>query len=147
MAARARLGLPHHLARRGLRLTGPRRAVLHVLAEGRVPMTVPDIHARLAPGRANIASVYRTVQLLTRLNLVRSIDTTRRSRRYELSEPFTGHHHHLICQACGRIDDLDGCVLTDEVLTTLTRSVRHSRQFQVSDHEIRLFGICRTCAP
>jgi Fe2+ or Zn2+ uptake regulation protein len=93
---RVRLELPHHPARRGLRLTGPRRAVLDVLAESRVPMTAVDIHARLSPRRANIVSVYRTLHLLTRLSLVRSTDTTRRSRRYELSEPFTGHHHHLI---------------------------------------------------
>jgi Fur family ferric uptake transcriptional regulator len=120
--------------------------VLDVLAESRMPMTVPEIHARLSPRRANIASVYRTVHLLTGLSLVRSTDTTRRSRRYELTEPFTGHHHHLICQACGRIEDLEGCVLTDEVLARLTRSVRVSRQFQVLEHELRLFGRCRDCA-
>jgi Fur family ferric uptake transcriptional regulator len=120
--------------------------VLDVLAETRVPMTVGEIHARLSPRRANIVSVYRTVHLLTRLNLVRSTDATRGSQRYELTEPFTGHHHHLICQACGRIEDLDGCALSDEVLARLTRTVRHSRQFQVLEHELRLFGLCRSCA-
>jgi Fe2+ or Zn2+ uptake regulation protein len=120
--------------------------VLDVLVENRVPMTVTDIHAPLSPRRANIASIYRTVHLLRHLNLLRSIDTTRRSRRYELTEPFTGHHHHLICQAWGRIEDLDGCVLADDVLARLTRSVRHARQFQVLEHEIRLLGLCRSYA-
>jgi Fur family ferric uptake transcriptional regulator len=109
-------------------------------------MTVSEIHARLSPRRASIVSVYRTVHLLTRLNLVRSTDTTRRSERYELTEPFTGHHHHLVCHTCGRIEDLDGCVLSDEVLARLTRSVRRARRFQVLEHELRLFGRCGNCA-
>jgi Fe2+ or Zn2+ uptake regulation protein len=144
VADRARQRLPHLLARRGLRLTRPRRAVLAVLAESRVPMTVSEIHARLSP-RANVVSVYRTVNLLVRLHLVRLTDATRQGQRYELAEAFTGHHHHLLCEACGRIEDLDGCVLSQEVLTRVTRSVRHSRQFHGNGRELQLFGRCRNC--
>jgi Fur family ferric uptake transcriptional regulator len=151
-SADVRQTLPHSLARRGLRLTGPRRAVLDVLAESREPLTVTEIHARLTGGQAHVVSVYRTVHLLVRLRLVRPTDVvrptdaTRGSRRYELGEEFTGHHHHLICQGCGRIEDLDGCWLADAVLTRLTRYVRRTRRFEVSEHEVRLFGLCRRCA-
>ena len=151
-SAGARQTLPHLLARRGLRLTGPRRAVLDVLAESREPLTVADLHERLGGRRAHIVSVYRTVHLLVRLRLVRPTDAvrpadaTRGSRRYELGEEFTGHHHHLICQGCGRIEDLDGCWLADAVLTRLTRYVRRMRRFDVSEHEVRLFGLCQRCA-
>ncbi len=144
--------LPHLLARGGERLTGPRRAVLDVLANSRVPLTVAEIHARLSGRRAHVASVYRTVHLLVRMRLVRPTDSVRPtdaargSRRYELAEQFTGHHHHLICQSCGRIEDLEGCVLTDAALTQLTRYVRRTRRFEVTEHEVRLFGLCRRCA-
>jgi Fur family ferric uptake transcriptional regulator len=120
-SADVRQTLPHLLARRGLRLTGPRRAVLDVLAESREPLTVAEIHQRLGGNRAHVVSVYRTVHLL-------------------------GHHHHLICQGCGRIEDLDGCWLADAVLTRLTRYVRRTRRFEVSEHEVRLFGLCQRCA-
>ena len=70
-AANVRETLPHLLARRGLRLTGPRRAVLDVLADSRIPLTVPEIHARLGGRQAHIVSVYRTVHMLVRLRLVR----------------------------------------------------------------------------
>jgi Fur family ferric uptake transcriptional regulator len=73
------------------------------------------------------------------------MDAMRRSRRYELAEQFTGHHHHLICQGCGRIEDLDGCVLADGTLTQVIRYVRRRRRFEVSDHEVRLFGLCERC--
>jgi Fur family ferric uptake transcriptional regulator len=151
-SAAVRETLPHLLVRRGLRLTGPRRAVLEVLAGSREPLTVPEIHARLGGRRAHIVSVYRTVHLLMRLRLVRPTDSLRReaalrgSHRYELAEEFTGHHHHLICQGCGAIEDLDGCLLADAALTRLARYVRRTRRFAVTEHEVRLFGLCRRCA-
>jgi Fur family ferric uptake transcriptional regulator len=144
--------LPHLLARGGERLTGPRRAVVDVLATSRMPLTVADIHARLTGRPVHLASVYRTVHLLVRMRLVRPTDAVRPgdaargSRRYELAEQFTGHHHHLICQGCGRIEDLDGCALPDAALTRLTRYARRARRFQVTEHEVRLFGVCERCA-
>ena len=151
-ARHPRQALPHLLARRGLRLTGPRRAVLDVLARSRVPLTVAGIHRQLAPSPVHIVSVYRTVHLLVRMRLVRPTDSVRptdaarAARRYELAEQFTGHHHHLICQGCGRIEDLEGCVLADHALAQLTRSVRRTRRFEVTEHEVRLFGLCQRCA-
>ncbi len=139
-------GLLPQLARRGLRLTRPRRAVLDVLAESRAPLAVTDIYSRLGPGRPNIVSVYRTINRLTQLHLVRMTDASSRSRRYELAEQFTGHHHHLICQGCGRIEDLKGCLLADAALTQLIREVRRTRRFEVSEHEVRFFGLCQRCA-
>jgi Fe2+ or Zn2+ uptake regulation protein len=109
LSSDARLDLPDLLARRGLRRTGPRRAVLDVLADSRTPLTVPEIHARLGGRRAHIVSVYRTLHTLVRLRLVRPTDAVplaaalRGSQRYELAEELTGHHHHLICRGCGAI--------------------------------------------
>jgi Fur family transcriptional regulator, ferric uptake regulator len=151
-SAAVRDTLPNLLARRGLRLTGPRRAVLDVLVGSRVPLTVPEIHARLGGRRAHIVSVYRTVHMLVRLRLVRPTASLRLgaalrgSQRFELAEEFTGHHHHLICQGCGAIEDLDGCLLADAALTQLARYVRRTRRFEVTEHEVRLFGLCRQCA-
>jgi Fur family ferric uptake transcriptional regulator len=122
-----------------------------VLARNDEPLTVAQIHQRLDGGHAHLVSVYRTVHLLVRMRLVRPTDAVcptdamRGSRRYELAEQFTGHHHHLICQGCGRIEDLDGCVLADGILTQVIRYVRRRRRFEVSDHEVRLFGLCERC--
>ncbi len=145
MTTATRIAIPHLLARRGHRLTGPRRAVLNVLGESGVPLTVAEIHSRVGHHRVNIVSVYRTVKLLVAEGLLRATDSTHGGQRYELGEQFTGHHHHLICQSCGRIEDLEGCPLTDDSLARLNQRVRHSRQFRVTDHEIRLFGLCREC--
>ena len=150
-SADARQRLPHLLADRGLRLTGPRRAVLDALAASRTPLTVPEIHGRLGGRRAHLVSVYRTVHMLVRLRLVRPAASLRLgtglrgSQRFELAEEFTGHHHHLICRGCGAIEDLEGCLLADAPLTKLARYVRRTRRFEVTEHEVRLFGRCRRC--
>jgi Fur family ferric uptake transcriptional regulator len=137
--------IPRLLARQGYRLTGPRRAVFESLAASREPRTVAEIHESVGSARANLVSVYRTVKLLCEIGLVRATDSTQGHRRYELAEPFTAHHHHLICRRCGRIEDLEGCLLEADVLGRLARRVRQSHRFQVTDHELRFFGICRRC--
>jgi Fur family ferric uptake transcriptional regulator len=137
--------IPRLLARRGYRITAPRRAVLDALATSQEPRTVVQLHRALGGGRANLVSVYRTVKLLCDVGLVRATDAARGQRRYELAEPFTAHHHHLICRQCGQIEDLDGCLLEAGVLTRLGRRVRQSHRFRVTDHELRFFGVCRRC--
>jgi Fe2+ or Zn2+ uptake regulation protein len=137
--------IPRLLARRGYRITAPRRAVLGALAASQEPRTVAQLHHALGGERANLVSVYRTVKLLCDVGLVRATDATQGQRRYELAEPFMAHHHHLICRLCGQIEDLDGCLLDADVLTRLGRRVRQSHRFRVTDHELRFFGVCRRC--
>jgi Fur family ferric uptake transcriptional regulator len=137
--------IPRLLARRGYRITAPRRAVLEALATAQEPRTVAQLHGALGGERVNLVSVYRTVKLLCDTGLVRETDATQGQRRYELAEPFMAHHHHLICRRCGHIEDLEGCLVEPDVLARLGRRVRHSHQFRVTDHELRFFGVCRRC--
>ena len=137
--------IPRLLARRGYRITGPRRAVLEALASSQEPRTVSQLHRALGVERVNLVSVYRTVKLLCDVGLVRATDVAQGQRRYELAEPFMAHHHHLICQRCGHIEDLDGCLIEPEVLVRLGRRVRQSHRFHVTEHELRFFGVCRRC--
>jgi Fur family ferric uptake transcriptional regulator len=129
----------------GYRMTAPRRQVLNALAASGTPLSVGEIHRRLKDPRVNLASVYRTVHLLLRLKVLRAVDSPSGGQRFELTDRFTGHHHHLICQACGRIEDLEGCLLEDRVWRAVNRRVRRSRRFRVLDHELRLIGTCQDC--
>ncbi len=141
----ARDAIPRLLARRGYRITAPRRAVLDAFVTSHEPRTVAQLHRSLGGERVNLVSVYRTVKLLCDVGLVRATDAAQGQRRYELAEPFTAHHHHLICRRCGQIEDLEGCLLEPDVLARLGRRVRQSHRFRVTDHELRFFGICRRC--
>jgi Fur family ferric uptake transcriptional regulator len=131
------------LTARGVRLTRPRRAVVHVVSELQRPVSAAEIHERLH-GRG---SVYRTIALFCRLDVMRLATSSRGTQRFELSERFTGHHHHLVCRTCGDVQDLDGCVLRKPVLARLEQQIRRTTQFQVMDHDLRLYGVCARCAP
>jgi Fe2+ or Zn2+ uptake regulation protein len=135
------------VVRLGYRLTGPRRVVADVLVAAREPLTVAQIHQAAGPHPPNLASVYRAIHLLARTGLARMTDAgrSRPTARYELTEPFAPHHHHLICQACGRIEDLDGCPVPAGALQRLSRRLGRAAGFQVTAHELRLFGRCRRC--
>jgi Fur family ferric uptake transcriptional regulator len=141
------LVLGETVVRLGYRLTGPRRVVADVLAATREPLTVAQIHQAAGSDRPNLASVYRAIHLLARIGLARMTDAgrSRPTARYELTEPFAPHHHHLICQACGRIEDLDGCPVPADALRRLSRRLARAAGFQVTAHELRLFGRCQGC--
>jgi Fur family ferric uptake transcriptional regulator len=141
-----RITIPSLLVGRGFRLTIPRRAVVNVLVDEGKPMSVAEIHGRLRKQSVNLVSVYRTVQLLRGLGLLRVADTSKGIQRFELAEAFTGHHHHLICQSCGRVEDMDGCVLAEKALASLHRRVRRAQRFRVTGHDLKLFGLCQDCA-
>lgn len=130
---------------RGYRLTTPRRRVLAALLASDAPLSAAEIHRRLRRQRINLASVYRTIYLLLQLAVLRVTDAASGEQRFELAGPFNSHHHHLICQGCGRIQDLEGCPLEDKALRAVNRRVRRSRRFRVVDHELRLIGACGDC--
>ena len=147
MATDPTSSIAHALARRGYRLTRPRRAVLEAVARAQEPVTVGAIHEAIGGRRANLVSVYRTVNLLSAIGLLRVLHggVGRREARYELNEPFSGHHHHLVCQACGRIEDVAGCLIPDDDLARVSRRLLRLRRFRVTEHDLRLLGTCQTC--
>jgi Fur family ferric uptake transcriptional regulator len=144
-AAHPRHAIPTAIASRGFRLTGPRRAVVDIVVRHPGPLTVAEIRGRLKGRPANLVSIYRAVNLLCRLGLLRVADASTGTQRFELAEQFTGHHHHLICQRCGRVEDLEGCLLGDAVLDEIRQRVRRSRSFRMTEHDLKLFGLCRHC--
>jgi len=133
------------LADRGYRTTAPRRQVLDVLVASGTPLSAAAIHRGLENRRINLASVYRTIHVLLRLEVLRVIDAIGGEKRFELTDSLTAHHHHLICQDCGRIEDLEGCPLEERALRAVNRRVRRSRRFRIVQHELRLIGACADC--
>ncbi len=123
----------------GYAWTRPRSTVLHVLVGAGAPLKVEEIHDRLGQwpgGRGiNLSSVYRTVNLLHALRVVRRVLLGDGPQRYELAEDFRAHHHHFVCEACGRIEDVPRCPLEGADLGA-----------GVSSHHLELFGVCRECA-
>jgi Fur family ferric uptake transcriptional regulator len=124
------------LEAQGHRVTPSRRAVIAAILSQRDHFTVDDLLRRCRG--AGRATVFRTVRLLTDLGVVCRVLLEDGSLHYRLSE--RGHHHHLVCTDCGRVEDLDQCIITD-----FTRDLAQSSGFEVEGHWLELYGRCAAC--
>jgi len=128
------------LRSRGLKLTQARQAVLQVLGTASGHLRVTEVHRRarrIAPG-IGLASVYRTMELLARLNLVRPVHMEHRHRHYARVEEV--HGHHVVCTGCGLVIEFSDCGVD-----RLARSLAKRTRFRIDDHSIELYGRCPTC--
>jgi Fur family ferric uptake transcriptional regulator len=130
------------LARSGYRRGGARRAVIELLGDQRCALTAHEIDERLRDaGRAvGRASVYRALEQLTELHLVTRLEVGQDAARYEPVHPGGEHHHHLVCDRCGRIRPFE-----DRELETAIARVSRRVRFDVGDHDVVLHGACERC--
>lgn len=126
------------LSSNGLRLTTPRVAVFNALKEAPQPLSVVEI-IRLLP-EIDSVSVYRTIDLFTKLSITVSVSHGWK-QRYELAEPFQPHHHHIRCNQCEKLIDLDWPELEQQI-----EAISHKHQFHITGHSFELNGICSDCA-
>lgn len=130
------------LAAAGHRRGGARNAVVELLEQQRCALSAQEIDDRLrAQGRGvGRASVYRILELLSELRLVQRIDVGQGVARYERHQPDGDHHHHLVCNLCGRIAPFE-----DPTLEQAIERVSRRLSFAVDDHEVVLHGACGDC--
>lgn len=113
----------------GYKLTVPREKILAVLEKARMPYSAQEIHKALKR-RVDLASVYRSLKLFTRLGLVMS-ENIREEKKY-----FLGHsHHHIVCRICNTIK----CVPCSEPNIEV-------KGFYDIKHELTITGTCKKCS-
>ncbi|MDZ4278836.1 MAG: Fur family transcriptional regulator [Dehalococcoidia bacterium] len=121
---------------RGHRITASRRRVLQALLEAPAHFTVEDVLQRLPDvGRA---TVFRAMKLLQDLNLVCRVLMEDGSLHYRLSA--RGHHHHLVCRSCGRVEDFATCDVS-----SLVEQLARSTEYEIEGHWLEVYGQCASC--
>ncbi len=128
----------------GQRYTGQRRRLVDILARAGSPLALPDI----LRGRRDLAqsSVYRNLVGLEQAGVVSRVMTEDEHGRYELAEALTGHHHHLICQGCGRVQDLPLPADFERALDRTLDRMGAEAGFAEVSHRLDLIGLCGACA-
>jgi Fe2+ or Zn2+ uptake regulation protein len=129
------------LASKGCRITASREAIVGILQEAEVPLSPHEIRDRAEALHRGIGlvTVYRTLELLAKLGLVRRVHRDDGCHGYL---PATqGHHHALICHDCGRAVEFPG----REDLETLIQHVEKKTGYRVEDHLLQLSGTCPGC--
>jgi Fur family transcriptional regulator, ferric uptake regulator len=124
----------------GYRLTGPRQAVVEVIAESQHVLSPLEVfeRARSRYPRLGLVTVYRTVEKLEELGLIQRVHQPSGCQAFAAS--FQGHTHLLICSGCGRVFHFEG----DQV-DALMELVGKRSGFEVKDHWLQLFGECKDC--
>jgi Fe2+ or Zn2+ uptake regulation protein len=127
------------LERAGYRVTAPRRTVVELIVAREGHFSAADLIAdarmrRLGVGRATI---FRALDLFEDLNVLERLDLPSGEHAYVPCEP-VGHHHHLVCSACGRVSDVEevGLALED---------IQRRTGWQVESHRLELYGRCPVC--
>ena len=128
------------LVGQGFNQTEPRRLVLDVFLDEEKPLTPAAVHRRLPDRSINLASVYRAIELFCRVGVLTEVDHMPEGRRYELSDEYREHHHHLICRECGKTEDFEDCGMEE-----IEKLIRRRFRFKVTRHDLRFIGLCQRC--
>jgi Fur family ferric uptake transcriptional regulator len=133
-------GIIDRLKEKGYRITPQRQMILAAIAGSHDHISAEDIYAQVAAKYpdVNISTVYRTLELLKKLDMVYEIDLGEGRIRYHAEE--SGHHHHLVCQQCGTVIDID-----EATLSSLRDVLMRDYGFQAELRHVGVFGICESC--
>jgi len=132
----------------GFRLTLPRQAILNVLAENHRHLSAEEIFLLLHEDYPEIglATVYRTLNLLTQMNLISKFYFGDRQYRYELASETAKEHHHIVCNRCNRIIDYDDFIEEEiKFVKKLEAELSKKYKFRIDSHQIRFYGSCEKC--
>lgn len=127
-----------------LKLTGQRKNILDLLADNSEKhLAADEVHKILSENyeKVGIATVYRTLSLMEKLGLVSGISLDDGCKRYQINNFTEKHqHHHLICERCGKVIDMQ-----DDLLDLLEKQVFEKHGFVVKNHKVKLYGKCKDC--
>ncbi len=137
--------LKKRLQERQHKMTPQRQIVLQIfLDHPGEHLSAEDIHGILRANHSEIglATVYRSLELLSELGLLQKMEFGDGCSRYEVTDTnAAGHqHHHLICLKCGKVIEF-----SDDLLDELEKNVAEKCSFEIIDHQVKFFGYCKEC--
>ena len=89
--------------------------------------------------RIGRATVYRSIDKLVRMKVLDRIEFADGTHSFRLCES-DHHHHHLACTKCHRVIELDFCLES-----AMIAAIGRKESFEIADHSITLFGLCKEC--
>lgn len=131
--------LAERLRQAGYKLTPARLAVLQVIDDEHAHLNPVDVleQARQVYPKLGRATVYRTLELLTELGILRPIYMGETTPRFIRAE---GGHHHLVCNDCGKVVEFDECVAGQMI-----QALREEFRFEIDSHLLEFYGRCQSC--
>ncbi len=133
--------LTRYMAQRGLKSTRQRSLIVDTFFQTPGHLSVEDLWAKVRQqdAKVSVATVYRTMKLLSECGLAHARNFGDGQTRYEAA--IGRHHHdHLICTRCGIIVEFE-----NDRIEQLQEVVARKHGFRVTSHKMELYGLCRSC--
>jgi Fe2+ or Zn2+ uptake regulation protein len=125
----------------GYRLTEPRLVVAELIGARKGTFTAADLLDDARARRSGIgrATVFRALDVLADLDVLERIELSDGEHAYVACLP-RQHHHHIICEACGRVTEVD-----DLGVAAALEQIERRTGWQVESHRLELYGRCPHC--
>ncbi len=129
------------LRRVGGRVTAQRLAVADELEAAGRQVTAGELYERLRRRRPAIgrATVFRSLEALAAAGAARRMELD--GHVYGYVSCRTGHHHHLACRKCGRVEEIG-----EKYVAGVARRIERDRGFRIDDARLDFYGLCADCA-
>ena len=124
----------------GYRLTDARQAILDTLLTCKGHLSADELVERVRQNAPKVGrmTVYRTLDLLTELGLIRPVYQGTAAAHYILLEE--GHHHHLVCSRCKDVIEFKDCTLPE-----IEEIISRKYGFNIEGHLLEIYGRCQNC--
>lgn len=131
------------LSAHGQRYTNCRQELVEALLAAKGPVTLPA----LLKTNHDLAqsSAYRNLAVMEQAGVVRRLVLSTGHAHYELAEDLTNHHHHLICENCGTIADIEFGTRVEKALDKAFGEITGGAGFTPRHHAIDIYGECSAC--
>jgi len=148
VSPRTRTDAAAYLRQWGLRVTRPRLAVVAALERTAGHLSADEIRQAVRAGgeRAGLTTVYRTLQLLERMQLVVRHEFGDGECRYELADGwYKMHHHHLVCSECGTVTEYRAFEEENALVARMQEVLSRKYRFTIRGHQFNFLGLCARC--
>lgn len=122
-----------------LKTTPARLVVLSYLSQASVPLTAEEIFTHMVKEHTEVdrVTIYRILDTFYKKGLVNRLEFSEGRYRYELAGE---DHHHLICERCGKIEDISDCGIA-----SWEEEIKRKKQFSITRHALEFYGVCASC--
>lgn len=132
------------LSNNNISITNPRLLVIEELLSIKKPITIEDLQIKLKD-KVAVSTLYRVISDLKSINILEEITSPDNITMVELSLIDTTHHHHMFCENCGDVIDIELSEEFENKLDNEIKALENKLQVKINDHGLELLGSCKAC--
>ena len=132
------------LSNNNISITNPRLLVIEELLSIKKPIAIEDLQIKLKD-KVAVSTLYRVISDLKSINILEEITSPDNITMVELSLVDTTHHHHMFCENCGDVIDVELSEEFENKLDNEIKALENKLQVKINDHGLELLGSCKTC--